>query len=51
MEFKTKIEYFIKINNRKIHELEGRDCHFSLSLGLLSFRNTSREGSVIYPKF
>ena len=52
---KKKTEYFIKINNGKTHDsfvsnLKSETIIAAQVWGLLSFRNTLSEDSVIYPK-
>jgi hypothetical protein len=48
-----KIEFFVKISNEKTHDsfmsnLKGETIISAQFWGLLSFFNSSREGSVIY---
>jgi hypothetical protein len=48
------MKYFIKISNRKTYDsfisnMKGETIILAQVWGLLSFFNTSRDGSVIYP--
>jgi hypothetical protein len=52
----SKTEYFVKVSNRKTYDslmlnLKGKTVISAEVWSLLSFCNTSREGSVIYPIF